>query len=208
MITCWEQMEELSGEEKERTTQGGVLICAFQLVKWIKSGWSSEQNRNARKPLLWPTGADSFVVFVLLRVSRKATLEAVLPELGEPGVPSVGVQTQLQVVVVKRFDHFRLELHGDSSVCFLLIPLYHFVTIGPPVAVETRQAMLSSAVGDSWKHSDKIWHSQILHMELSRTEPKTTEVKWGHQNCKCIQKNNKTLEHRSCGTDESVRKHN
>lgn len=80
-------------------------------------------------------------------MSRKATLEAVLPELWEPGVPSVGVQMQLQVVVVKRFDHFRLELHGDSSLCFLLVPLYHLVTISPPVTVETGQAMLSSAVG-------------------------------------------------------------
>lgn len=82
-------------------------------------------------------------------MSRKATLEAILPELGEPGVPSVGVQTQLQVVVIKRFDHFRLELHGDSSLCFLLVPLYHLVTIGPPVAVETGQMMFSSAVGES-----------------------------------------------------------
>lgn len=97
------------------------------------------EDNDHRKSKLEPTGADFFVVFVLLRVPWKATLEAVLPELGEPGVSVIGVQTQLQVVVVERFDHFRLELHGDPPLRLLLVPLHHLVTIGPPVAAGTGQ---------------------------------------------------------------------
>lgn len=93
-----------------------------------------------------PTGADFFVVFVLLRVSREATLEAVLPELGEPGVSGVGVQAQLQVIVVEGFDQFGLELHGDSTLCFLLVPLHHLVAVGPAVAAGTGQTMVWSGV--------------------------------------------------------------
>lgn len=77
-------------------------------------------------------------------MSREATLEAVLPELGEPGVSSVGVQAQLQVVVVEGFDHFGLELHGDSTLCFLLVALDHLVTVGPAVAAATGQTILNS----------------------------------------------------------------
>lgn len=55
--------------------------------------------------LLLPTRTDFFVVLVLLWMAREATLESVLPELGEPGVSPVGVQTQLQVIVVEGLDH-------------------------------------------------------------------------------------------------------
>lgn len=69
----------------------------------------------------------------------EAALETVLPELREPGVPSVGVQTQLQVVVIKGLDHLGLQLHGDTSLCFLLIPFHNLVTICPPVTAGARE---------------------------------------------------------------------
>lgn len=47
------------------------------------------------------TCADFLVVMVLLRMTRNAALEAVLPELSKPRVPCVGVQTQLQKVLIK-----------------------------------------------------------------------------------------------------------
>ena len=82
------------------------------------------------------TQADFLVVLVLLCVARQAALEAVLPELGEPGVPGVGVQTQLQEVVVERRDLRRLQLHGDAPLRLLLIALHHLVTVGPAIAAE------------------------------------------------------------------------
>lgn len=66
-------------------------------------------------------------------MARYTALEAVLPELGEPRVPGVGVQAQLQEVVVKRLDLLGLQLHGDASVGFLLVSLHHLVTICPSV---------------------------------------------------------------------------
>ena len=89
--------------------------------------------------LLSPTGADFLVVFVLLWVALEAALETVLPELREPGVPGVSVQAQLQVVIIKGFDHLRLQLHGDSSLCFLLITLHNLVTVCPPITAGARE---------------------------------------------------------------------
>ena len=69
----------------------------------------------------------------------EAALETILPELGKPGVPGVGVQTQLQVVVIKGFDHLRLQLHSDSSLCFLLITLHNLVTVCPAITAGARE---------------------------------------------------------------------
>ena len=60
-------------------------------------------------------------------------LEAVLPELREPGVPGVSVQTQLQEVVVEGGDPLGLQLGGDTTHGLLLIALRHFSSVGPTV---------------------------------------------------------------------------
>lgn len=86
-----------------------------------------------------PTGADFLVVLVLLWMAGQAALETILPELREPGVPGIGVQTQLQVIVIKGFDHLRLQLHGDSSLCFLLIALHNLVTVCPSITTGARE---------------------------------------------------------------------
>lgn len=45
--------------------------------------------------LSYLTRADFFVVLLFLGMAREAALKTILPELGEPGVPGVLVQTQL-----------------------------------------------------------------------------------------------------------------
>ena len=47
------------------------------------------------------TGAGAVEHGALLGMSPQPALEAVLPELGEPGVPQVGVGPQLQVIIVE-----------------------------------------------------------------------------------------------------------
>lgn len=89
--------------------------------------------------LIFFTCTDFLVVGILLRVARNAALEAVLPELCKPRVPGVGVQAQLQEVVVKRHHFLRLQLHSDAAVGFLLISLHHLVAICPPVAFVTKR---------------------------------------------------------------------
>lgn len=45
--------------------------------------------------LLCPTGADFFVVLLFLGMAWEAALKTILPELWEPRVPGIAVQTQL-----------------------------------------------------------------------------------------------------------------
>ncbi len=47
------------------------------------------------------TGAGAVVHAALLRVSPQLALEAMLPELWEPGVPQVGIGLQVQVIIVE-----------------------------------------------------------------------------------------------------------
>lgn len=85
------------------------------------------------------TCADFLEIMVLLGMTRNAALEAVLPELSKPRVPFVGVQTQLQKVLVKRLNFFRLQLHCDPTICFLLISFYHLITICPAITLEEKR---------------------------------------------------------------------
>lgn len=47
------------------------------------------------------TGAGAVVHAALLWMSSQPALEAMLPELGEPGVPQVGIRLQIQVIIVE-----------------------------------------------------------------------------------------------------------
>lgn len=47
------------------------------------------------------TGACAVVREALQRMAPQPALEAMLPELGEPGVPQVSVRLQVQVIIVK-----------------------------------------------------------------------------------------------------------
>ena len=93
--------------------------------------------------MLSPTGADLLVVLVLLWMTRQAALETILPELREPGVPGVGVQPQLQVVVVEGLDHLRLQLHGDSSFCLVLVTLDNLVAVRPSITAGAREEAIT-----------------------------------------------------------------
>lgn len=79
-------------------------------------------------------------------MTGQTALEAVLPELGEPGVPGVGIQSQLQVVVVEGLDHRGLKLHGDAALGFLLVALNHLVAVSPPVAVSRPRKTFCSSI--------------------------------------------------------------
>lgn len=82
--------------------------------------------------VLTATGAVVFAV--LLGVSFESTVEAVLPELREPGVPVVILRTQLQVVVVKPLHVRGLELDGNPTSSFSDVTVCHVVPVCPPVA--------------------------------------------------------------------------
>lgn len=82
------------------------------------------------------TWAVSRVVQVLLRVAGKAALEAELPELGEPGVASVGAEPELQEVVVEGGDLCRLQLDRDAPHRLLFEALHHLHSVGPAITAE------------------------------------------------------------------------
>lgn len=119
--------------KKRAKRQEGETFVLFCIILGIILPTS-----NKKQGFQLPTGADFLVVLVLLRVSWQAALEAVLPELSEPGVPGVGVQSQLQIVIVKGLDDLRLQLHGDSSLGLLLIALHHLIAVRPAVTARAR----------------------------------------------------------------------
>lgn len=102
------------------------------------------------------TCADFLVVMVLLRMTRNAALEAVLPKLSKPRVPCVGVQTQLQKVLVKWLNFFRLQLHCDPTICFLLISFYHLITICPAITLGEKREGICVIMIQLFKHSFHI----------------------------------------------------
>lgn len=89
----------------------------------------------------WPelTATGAVVLAALLRVTLEAAVEAVLPELGEPGVPGVVLRPQLQVVVVEPLDVGRLELDGDAAGRFPHVAVRHVVAVGPAVTAKTEE---------------------------------------------------------------------
>lgn len=68
-------------------------------------------------------------------------LEAVLPELGEPGVPQVGVGLQVQVVIVEPGHVRRLQLDGDPASRLPLVAISHIVPVGPAVTEQETQVV-------------------------------------------------------------------
>lgn len=81
------------------------------------------------------TGAGAVVHGALLWMTPQPALEAVLPELGEPGVPQVGVGLQVQVIIIEPGHIGRLQLYSDSTSSFLLIAISHIVPVRPTITI-------------------------------------------------------------------------
>lgn len=69
-------------------------------------------------------------------MSPQSALEAMLPELGEPRVPQVGVGLQVQVVAVEPGHVGRLQLYGDATRCLLLVAVGHIVPVSPAITAQ------------------------------------------------------------------------
>lgn len=120
-------------------------IAHIRTVK-KKSSWCAHWHKNinqkrCRKPHncltnCLATWAVSCIIQVLLRVSGKAALKPVLPEFGEPRVPGVGSEPELQEVVIEGGDLFRLQLHSDATHSLLFISLHHLDSVCPAIAAE------------------------------------------------------------------------
>lgn len=82
------------------------------------------------------TGAGPVVFETLLRMTLQPALEAVLPELDEPGVPEVGVRLQVQVVIIEPCDVSRLKLDSDSASCLPLEAISDIIAVSPAVAAK------------------------------------------------------------------------
>lgn len=87
-----------------------------------------------RESLLTATGA--VVLAALLRVAFQPTVEAMLPELREPGVPLVVLRPKLQVVLVEPLHVSRLELDGDAAGRFPHVAVCHVVPISPTITAK------------------------------------------------------------------------
>lgn len=79
------------------------------------------------------TGAGAVVHGALLRVAPQPALEAVLPELWEPGIPQVGIGLQVQVIIIEPGHICRLKLYSDSTSCLLLVAISHIVPVSPTI---------------------------------------------------------------------------
>lgn len=89
--------------------------------------------------MLWKlTAAGAVESAVLLRVSLQPTVEAVLPELGEPGVSWVVFGTQFQVIIVEPLDVCGLQLYGDAAGGLAHVPVSDVITVRPAVTAKER----------------------------------------------------------------------
>lgn len=79
------------------------------------------------------TGACAVVYSAFLWMSPQPALEAVLPELREPGVPRVGIWLQVEIIIIKPGHVRRLQLYCDSACCFLLVSISHIIPVSPAV---------------------------------------------------------------------------
>lgn len=96
------------------------------------------------------------IVQVLLWVSGKATLKAVLPKLWEPWIAGVGAELELQEVTVEGGDLFRVQLHSDATNGFMLIPLHHLNAVCPAVTAENNK-LKSDSVVDPLLIPSPVW---------------------------------------------------
>lgn len=92
----------------------------------------------AASPAWRLTGAGAVVLDVLLWVAPQPALEAVLPELREPGVPHIGVGLEVEIIAVEPGHVGRLKLDGDATRRLLLVAVGHVVPVGPAVAAQRR----------------------------------------------------------------------
>lgn len=105
---------------------------------------------------------------------RDAALKSVLPELRKPGVAGVGVQTQLQIVVIKRQDLWRLQFDSDASVCFRFITFNDFISVGPTVTEKRQKNIYYTKTGSLFCKSSQPKASQRPQKQVIKGQSKGT----------------------------------
>ena len=63
----------------------------------------------------------------------KATVEPVFPELTEPGVSTVVIRIQVEVIIIETFNIIRMDLYRDATHCLLLEILHYIPSIRPSI---------------------------------------------------------------------------
>lgn len=71
-----------------------------------------------------------------MRVSGKAALKPVLPELGEPRVAGVGAEPELQEVLIEGGDLIRLQLYSEAANSLLFISFHHLDSVCPAITAD------------------------------------------------------------------------
>lgn len=62
-----------------------------------------------------------------------------LPKLRKPGIPRISVQPQLQEIIIKWPDLWRLQLYCDSPVGFHLITFNDFISVCPSITKKIQE---------------------------------------------------------------------
>lgn len=121
-------------------TLWGLLASTLWGVEHIRRVFKKDQKRDRKRRgcLMSPvaTWAVPHVILVLLRVSGDATLEAVLPELGEPWVAGVGAELELEEVLIKGGDLVGLQFDRDAARGLVFVSLYHLNSVRPAITEE------------------------------------------------------------------------
>lgn len=94
--------------------------------------------------ILTATGAVVFAV--LLWVAFKSTVETMLPELGEPGVPEVVLRAKFKVVLIKPLHISRLELDGNATGRFPNIAICYIIPVRPSITAKKHKEKTSRKV--------------------------------------------------------------
>lgn len=137
-----------------------TLLHFLRLVGFVLGAVNASQFTNTTwiETSCWATWAVACIVQVLLGVSGKTALEAVLPELGEPWIAGVRAEFELQEVIVEGGDLFRVQLHGDASHGLVLITLHHLHPVRPAVTAHTHTHTEHSVFSsDTWFWGTGQW---------------------------------------------------
>lgn len=85
------------------------------------------------------TVASLVVLAVLLRKPFQPALKAMLPKFLKPRVSEVCFWPEFQIIIIKPLDIGRLELDGNSTDSFSLIPICHVIPVSPAITGETNK---------------------------------------------------------------------